>query len=233
MSGRRFSESWRLLDKVTGNLSWEECYAVSRTEWNFPEDTDQLVSATESDVDDPGENELVAPKEENPFYSTPSSPLKLHSTSGAILPFPATTPVPPQRAPRSRSKTPSQWRRRRAAASHPYKARGYRKYRAPVSGRRSCGCCCCCNCSGRRYRPRGCVQRRRRYRLTPRVPSWEHLPVAIQPTKWYQVVGSMQCSHCKTQGRHQMTSWMCQICEEPLCLMPHRNCYALWHGQRF
>ncbi|XP_034407616.1 uncharacterized protein LOC117743834 isoform X2 [Cyclopterus lumpus] len=113
--------------------------------------------------------------------------------------------------------TRSSQRASRAAAYHPDKASGYCEVRAPVFRRRGC------NGGRRRYRPRGCM---------PKCTSWEHLPAVIQPTKWYQVVGSMQCSHCKDQGRYQLTSWICQTCQVPLCLMPYRNCYAKWHGQR-
>nr|XP_033469442.1 uncharacterized protein LOC117248448 isoform X2 [Epinephelus lanceolatus] len=129
---------------------------------------------------------------------------------------------------RTRFVPPNQWRTRKAAAWQPYKTRQYHGWRPSVSMQGGCGC----NCGPRRYRQRRWRPRRcqpERYR--PRVTSSEHLPVAIQPTKWYQVVGSMQCSNCKAQGRHQMTSWMCQRCEVPLCLKPYRNCYTKWHGQ--
>ncbi|XP_041645289.1 uncharacterized protein LOC121510947 [Cheilinus undulatus] len=220
MSGRRFSESWLLV----GDLTWDECYAICKKDGHFQEDSNNVVTATETEIDNPGEDDPVVQAEEVLFCSTS---VKRYSTSDDYIPLSTTPPPPLCRSPKRRSITPTKWRRRRAAASHPYKARRHCGYRAPVSRRRSCGCCC--NCSRRRE----WLPRRRRYTLTPRVSSWEHLPVAIQPTKWYQVVGSMQCSHCKAKGRYQMTSWMCQMCEEPLCLMPFRNCYALWHGQRF
>ncbi|XP_021178467.2 uncharacterized protein LOC110369309 isoform X2 [Fundulus heteroclitus] len=82
----------------------------------------------------------------------------------------------------------------------------------------------------RRERERCRVRRAMERRCQPRTTSWEHLPVVIPPTRWYQVVGSMQCSHCKAQGRHQITSWMCQCCQVALCLKPYRNCYTEWHG---
>ncbi|XP_037637744.1 uncharacterized protein LOC119495403 [Sebastes umbrosus] len=205
MSSRRFNDRWIVVDQMYENPTWDECYAVLDTDWQFADDTDGLVSTMESELDDftPEEKHHVDPKEEEWWVSAPSSP--------------ATSWSPPHNAPWTRS---HRRRSRGAAASHRHKAQQYRGFRAPFSMQRRRGCGC--NCSRWRYTPR-------RYRQ--RVTSWEHLPVAIQPTEWYQVVGSRQCSHCKAQGRHQMTSWMCRICEVPLCLTPLRNCYSKWHGQ--
>lgn len=142
------------------------------------------------------------------------------------VPFspPASPWATPLRAPRTRSS----WRRARGAAAYrPYKTNGYRNVRAPVFRRPGRGGGSSSNCGRWSYMPDICSPRR----YKPHYTSWEHIPVVIQATKWYQVVGSMQCSHCSDQGRHQMTSWMCQSCQVPLCLMPYRNCYAKWHSQ--
>ncbi|XP_042357496.1 uncharacterized protein LOC121954218 [Plectropomus leopardus] len=226
MSSTPLNESWFALDKVFEHPAGIECYTVQTSDAWLPDDTDLLVSTMESvfledlSLDEKGP---VYSKDEDWRFSAPSSQLDYIPPDNAPLPYPATSQL--RSGPETRPNTSYQGRAREAAASHPYKARRYRRWRAPGSMQGRCDCCC--NCCQRRYRPRR--YRPRRYR--PRVPSWEHLPVAIQPTKWYQVVGSMQCNYCKAQGRHQMTSWMCQRCKAPLCLMPHRNCYNEWHGQ--
>ncbi|XP_031146950.1 uncharacterized protein LOC116044075 [Sander lucioperca] len=214
--------SWIVLDKLIDTPTWDECYA---TDWRSPDDT--LTITCKSALDDSEEKDPVEPKDEECF-SVPSPP-------SSSFPSPATSWSPAHKASWTRSVTQNQWR---AAASHPYKTRGHHGFRAPVFMHHRCGCCCCCNCSHRRYRPwrfrpwRARQRRRRPTRCTPRVPSWQHLPVTIQPTKWYQVAGRMRCSQCYAQGWHCMTSWMCQSCQVPLCLLPYRNCYAEWHGQQ-
>ncbi|KAF1376109.1 hypothetical protein PFLUV_G00227260 [Perca fluviatilis] len=230
--------SWIVLDnKLIETPTWGECYATHDTGGRSPGDT--WTTTFKSEVDDSEEKDPVEPKDDG-CLSVPSPP-------NSSFPSPATSWSPPHNASWTRSVTQNQWRAIEAAASHPYKTRGHRGFRAPVFMHHRCGCCCC-NCSHRRYRPwryrpwryrpwryrawRFRAWRRRPTRCTPRVTSWEHLPVTIQPTKWYQVVGRMQCSQCYAQGWHCMTSWMCQTCQVPLCLLPYRNCYAEWHGQK-
>lgn len=136
------------------------------------------------------------------------------------------------RALSTRPATPTEPRAQRASrAAAPNPWRGYNASRAPVY--LGCKhCCCCCNqqrCRPRGYGPRGCMSGG--YNSRPEV-MWLHLAVMLEPIKWYQVVGSMQCSYCRAQGRHQMTSWMCQSCAVPLCLMPYRNCFFRWQRER-
>nr|XP_033469441.1 uncharacterized protein LOC117248448 isoform X1 [Epinephelus lanceolatus] len=231
MSWRCFNQPWLVLDRIFNHPAGHECYTVRATDCRFPENADMLVSRMESELWDdfsPEEKDPVYPNHQEWWFSTLSSPLDLPLLFNASLRSPATSWSPPHRALRTRFVPPNQWRTRKAAAWQPYKTRQYHGWRPSVSMQGGCGC----NCGPRRYRQRRWRPRRcqpERYR--PRVTSSEHLPVAIQPTKWYQVVGSMQCSNCKAQGRHQMTSWMCQRCEVPLCLKPYRNCYTKWHGQ--
>ncbi|XP_068583212.1 uncharacterized protein [Cebidichthys violaceus] len=216
MSSRRVKNTWVLLDEVNEKPSWGECYAVHAVDLRF---ADVPRSAMESEWDDfsPEEKDPVDPNDDGWWFSHPSSHVDLLPSPSASFSSPASPWSPPHRAPWPWSR---QRRSRGAAASRPYKARGHHRFRAPVSRFRRGGCH---DYRRRTHRPRG---------YKPNVTSWEHLPAVIQPTKWYQVVGSMQCSHCSGQGRHQMTSWMCQSCQVPLCLMPYRNCYAKWHGQR-
>ncbi|KAK9541961.1 hypothetical protein VZT92_001969 [Zoarces viviparus] len=210
MSSRLVKPAWIHLDKVNEKPSWGECYAAH--------DTDVPRSAMESKWDDfsSEEKDPVDPNDDGWRFPDPSSHVDLLPSPSASFSSPTLPWSPPHRAPWPRS---CHRRARGDATSHPYKAKGHCQFRA--RDYRRCGGCC--NCSQRRYKPRG---------YQPNVTSWEHLPVVIQPTKWYQVVGSMQCSHCRGEGRHQMTSWMCQSCQVPLCLMPYRNCYTKWHGQR-
>ncbi|XP_034537207.1 uncharacterized protein LOC117811192 [Notolabrus celidotus] len=228
MSGRSFSESWRLLDQLSGNPTWQQSYSVCKTEWHFQEDSENVMSTAEFTTDGPLENDFVIPEKEEPCSSASSS-------SEATVFFPETSPPPQYRAPRHTHRATEKMRRRRAAVSHPYKARGYHVNIAPTSTGHRCGGFCC-SCSQRRYKPWDIMARRARLRaatVAPNVPAGQHLPVTIHPTRWFQVVGSLQCEHCKAKGRYQMTSWMCQLCMVPLCLMPFRNCYSAWHAQGY
>lgn len=163
----------------------------------------------------PGAKDPSDPTDEERSLSSPVLPLDMLPSLNSPLPSPSTSSPPPHTAPRIR-------------------ARRFHRFIAPFPMRHSCGggggggCCCCCNCNWRSFRPRR--SKLRIYR--PGKRKWEHLPVVMRPCRWYQVVGSMQCIHCEARGRHQLTSWMCQSCHVPLCLMPYRNCYAKWHDQR-
>nr|XP_019952101.1 PREDICTED: uncharacterized protein LOC109635390 [Paralichthys olivaceus] len=217
MSSRRFRESWAVVTKASP--TWDECYAARTrhgTASAAPETEEEHFSRVEEEKDP------VDPNDEEWGLSSPY-PLDQHASPPAP---PATSAASLHRAPRPRSYNRTQ--RRSSAASHPYRAQGYHESRGPVFMQHTYGFSF--NCNRRSYR-------RRRYmsgmsgRYRPR-PSLEHFPVTIQPTRWYQVVGSMQCRNCRYLGRHQMTSWMCQSCKVPLCLVPYRNCYGIWHRQR-
>lgn len=174
----------------------------------------------------PRENDF--PVREDHYTPASSSSLGFHSSCDVTPSIPSTSTPEQHSTPRSMSRTEANRRHRRAAASHPYHARGYDRERAPASTEHRC-------CHNQEYRPQSIMSRRARLRratATPNLPSWQHLPVTIEPEKWYQVVGSMQCEYCKAMGRHQQTSWICQLCQVPLCLMPFRNCYSVWHGQK-
>ncbi|XP_030298695.1 uncharacterized protein LOC115597125 [Sparus aurata] len=215
MSDRSFSESWLSVDDT--GPTWDECYAVSSTDWIFEGDIVIPNSTMESELDDfgPGAKDPSDPTDEERSLSSPVLPLDMLPSLNSPLPSPSTSSPPPHTAPRIR-------------------ARRFHRFKAPFPMRHSCGggggggCCCCCNCNWRSFRPRR--SKLRIYR--PGKRKWEHLPVVMRPCRWYQVVGSMQCIHCEARGRHQLTSWMCQSCHVPLCLMPYRNCYAKWHDQR-
>ncbi|XP_032384350.1 uncharacterized protein LOC116697131 [Etheostoma spectabile] len=220
--------SWIVLDKLSESPTWDECYATHDTDSRCPDDASVITLKSDSDEKHP-----VELKDEGCF-SVPSPP-------NSSFPTPAPSSSPPHKDLQTSSISQNQWRDIGATASHRNKVREHRGFRAPVFMQRRCGGCCCCNCSQRRSRPwrsRPWRSRQRRFRqrrpkptrFTP-VTSWQHLPVTIQPTKWYQVVGRMRCSLCYAQGWHYMTSWMCQSCQVPLCLLPYRNCYAEWHGQ--
>ncbi|XP_034407615.1 uncharacterized protein LOC117743834 isoform X1 [Cyclopterus lumpus] len=202
-----------LLGQEKETPTWGERYAVVASDWQIADDSDVPESKMESEWEDfsPEKNPVVP--SDGRWFSEPFSHVDLLPSPSVPVSSPASSWSSPLRDPWTRSSQ----RASRAAAYHPDKASGYCEVRAPVFRRRGC------NGGRRRYRPRGCM---------PKCTSWEHLPAVIQPTKWYQVVGSMQCSHCKDQGRYQLTSWICQTCQVPLCLMPYRNCYAKWHGQR-
>ncbi|XP_073338191.1 uncharacterized protein [Pagrus major] len=221
MADRRVGQSWLVMDETV--RTWDECYAIRATDWIFAGDAVIPDSTMESELDGPGEKDPVDPTDEEWCLSSPFLPLDLLPPPNSSLPSPSTSWSPPHTAPRIRPIR---------AASPPSRARRFLGFRAPSPTRHRCGGCCCCNCSRRRFRRRRFRPRRFRPRIyRPGVATWEHLPVVIQPFRWYHVVGSMQCSHCKSRGRHQMTSWMCQSCNVPLCLMPYRNCYAKWHDQ--
>ncbi|XP_035029077.1 uncharacterized protein LOC118119321 [Hippoglossus stenolepis] len=216
MSRRRVRESWAVVSRTSP--TWDEYYAVRARDA-----TASAATETEEEHFSPVEEEKdpVDPYDEEQGSSTPY-PVDQHPPSNASLPARATTSgASLHRAPRSRSYNPTQ--RRSSAASHPYRAQSYHE------SRRTCGDDCCFNYNQRSYRRRYTSGMSGRYRSRP---SLEHIPVTIQPTRWYQVVGRRQCSNCRYQGRHQMTSWMCQSCKVPLCLMPFRNCYGIWHRQR-
>lgn len=168
----------------------------------------------------PAEKDPVDPKDQEQSSSSPVLPLDMLPPLNSPIPSTSTSSSIPPTAPRIRPIR---------AASTPSRARRFHRFKAPFAMRHGCGsCCCCCNCSCRSFRPRRSWPRIYR----PGKRTWEHLPVVMNASRWYQVVGSMQCIHCKAQGRHQLTSWMCQSCHVPLCLMPYRNCYARWHDQR-
>ena len=162
------------------------------------------------------EEDPVGPYDEEQGSSTPN-PVDQHPPSNASLRARATTSgTSHHRAPRSRSDNPAQ--RRSSAASHPHRAQS-----SHASGR---DCDRSFNYNQGSYRRRRCTSGRNGSR-----PPLEHIPVTIRPTRWYQVVGRGQCGNCRYWGRHQMTSWMCQSCKVPLCLVPFRNCYGSWHRQ--
>ncbi|XP_033978367.1 uncharacterized protein LOC117476102 [Trematomus bernacchii] len=207
-----------VMDNISENPTWDECYAVCTTERRVEYSTTDMldspeVSTRESPRDMgeiPDEKDPVDTKEEQLLFPAPSEP---YWTSL-------------QRISQARSRRE---RRARGAAASNY----YREncgFRGPVSERCRFGCH---YCNQRGYTPRSYPTWRSKpkiYRLSG--TSWKHLPVVIEPTKWYQVVGSEQCSLCSDRGRHQKTSWMCPSCEVPLCLMPYRNCYTEWHEHR-
>ncbi|XP_007242571.2 piggyBac transposable element-derived protein 4 [Astyanax mexicanus] len=41
--------------------------------------------------------------------------------------------------------------------------------------------------------------------------------------------GRKKCEHCKKDGRQTKTPVFCAKCGVPLCLVPARNCFKLWH----
>ncbi|XP_054874440.1 uncharacterized protein LOC129350812 [Amphiprion ocellaris] len=217
------------VDEMYESPTWDACYAVRSTETPFSVDIDLPPPATES----AGGSDLIP---EDPVDAEDKED-RLSTPSPVDQGSHAASWSSSQISGRTRSVTPTHLRARRArraAASQPNRGQGYNRSRAPVSTGHGCVCCCC---SQRRYSQGRSVTRRyrsRRYVSSSCMPSaalWEHLPVVIQPTRWYQVVGRMPCGYCKSQGRHKMTSWICQRCEVPLCLMPYRNCYTKWHAQ--
>ncbi|MEQ2252146.1 hypothetical protein ILYODFUR_018684 [Ilyodon furcidens] len=163
-----------------------------------------------------------------------------YAVGTADMVFPEETEPSVPAAESETKEVPSSKSHTRMQAQRSRGAKEPRSYRAPGAAGSGCMCSCCQRgCQPREYMSKESLRgryRERRFverRYWPRVTSGVHLPVVIQPTRWYQVVGGMQCCHCKTQGRYQITSWMCQCCKVALCLKPYRNCYAQWHGERF
>lgn len=45
-----------------------------------------------------------------------------------------------------------------------------------------------------------------------------------------QIASSRRCAHCSTKKDQKRSSWICSTCSVPLCLLPNRNCFALYHS---
>nr|XP_033956633.1 uncharacterized protein LOC117459675 [Pseudochaenichthys georgianus] len=206
----RFNNLRIILENISENPTWDECYAVRPTKRRFEYSTTDMQ-------DSPGVSRSESPRELGEIFSPDEKDPVDTKEEQLLFPAPSPPATSSQRSPRARG----------AAASNYY--RENRDFRRPVSGRCRFGCH---YCSRRAY-----IRRRYPAWSKPKIygpsgTSWNHLPVVIKPTKWYQVVGNVQCSLCRDRGKRQKTSWMCQSCEVPLCLMPYRNCFTEWHEHR-
>ncbi|XP_051174282.1 piggyBac transposable element-derived protein 4-like [Leptopilina boulardi] len=43
------------------------------------------------------------------------------------------------------------------------------------------------------------------------------------------IASPRRCAHCSTKADQKRTSWMCKICNVPLCLLPARNSFTAYH----
>lgn len=49
-----------------------------------------------------------------------------------------------------------------------------------------------------------------------------HMPKHIESQR--------RCALCSTKFNQNRTSWICSICDVPLCLFPNRNCFITYHS---